>query len=538
MTKRSYNATLLFASALVLLASLNANRLDAQNKKFTAPPKLIVGIAVDQLRTDYLYALQDKFGENGFKKLLKNGLVYEQVTFDVDDPDATAALAVLATGSYPFYNGIPSDTIYNPQMLRRQSVFFDKRYTGINTEGNYSPKALISTTIADELKTASYDASKVYSISPDPESAIINAGHTSDGAIWLDNKTGLWSSTSYYNNFPRYIARQNSRGPLFLELNKAEWEPMMAYNGHLDIMPYHYATKPFKHSFYRYGQPCYSWVKTSPIINDAIVDIVGLFLKNEYLGLNEHTDMLQLTLYAGTFMRERPELYAEELQDSYLRLDQSIANLLDAIDKQVGLDNAFIYLTGTGDTNDNTTDVDGTLIGEFNANRCAALLNSYLISLYGQGQWVDRFDDNQIYLNHDEIEDHKLILSVVQKAAAEFVSLFSGVGDVVTAHQIFHEDFSQRIKRMRNGYFRATGGDLMVMLQPGWALKINDNTPARPQIRHDVAPGPAIIFAPGTVPSQKVTTPVDATAIAPTIAHYIRIRAPSGCTQAPLQLSK
>ncbi|MDE6836280.1 MAG: alkaline phosphatase family protein, partial [Muribaculaceae bacterium] len=41
----------------------------------TAPgrPKLVVGIVVDQLRTDYIEFLRDYFGESGFRKLMKEG---------------------------------------------------------------------------------------------------------------------------------------------------------------------------------------------------------------------------------------------------------------------------------------------------------------------------------------------------------------------------------------------------------------------------------------------------------------------------------
>lgn len=39
-----------------------------------ARPRLVVGIVVDQLRTDYLQYLQGLFGESGFKRLMKEGL--------------------------------------------------------------------------------------------------------------------------------------------------------------------------------------------------------------------------------------------------------------------------------------------------------------------------------------------------------------------------------------------------------------------------------------------------------------------------------
>ena len=38
-----------------------------------ARPKLVVGIVVDQMRWDYLMRYQSRYGEGGFKRLMKNG---------------------------------------------------------------------------------------------------------------------------------------------------------------------------------------------------------------------------------------------------------------------------------------------------------------------------------------------------------------------------------------------------------------------------------------------------------------------------------
>ena len=35
-------------------------------------PQLVVGITVDQMRSDYIYALQQLFGEKGFKRVMRN----------------------------------------------------------------------------------------------------------------------------------------------------------------------------------------------------------------------------------------------------------------------------------------------------------------------------------------------------------------------------------------------------------------------------------------------------------------------------------
>lgn len=526
----NYNKSLL-TTTLFLLVSANILAADQTGKGLS--PKLIIGITVDQLRTDYLYALENQLCEGGLKMLLNKGVVYEQVVFDIDNPDATAAMAILATGAYPFQNGIPSREVFNTQNQRRQSIFADKDYLGNFTEANYSARALNSTTLSDELMNASDNTSRIYSIAPSPEAAIIGAGHTANCAFWIDDKQGKWASSTYYRNFPNYIERKNKDKPLAYHLSEAVWQPMHK-NRQLTIMPYHYSVNGFNHVFYEHGQPVYSWFKSSPLVNDAIVELSKVLLTTGALGNGKNTDMLQLTLYCGTWLHDSPEKFAEELQDIYLRVDQSIKNLLEIVDQKVGLDNTFIYLTGTGETEQLRQQIDGTCVGTFTASRCTSLLNSYLVSLYGKGNYVTDFIDYQIYLDHRGIEQKNLKLSDVQQAAAEFVMMFSGVEDVVTQYQILHQDVNERIKRMRRAYDRKSGGDLMVSLQPGWSFKYKDNSKEQPQTRHDIAPGPAILFYPSKLSHRKVSTPVDAALISPTVANAIRIRAPSGCKFAPM----
>ena len=65
-----------YSVLFLLLSSLVVN---AQTKPATPPakgttkPKLIVGIVIDQMRYDYIYRFWDKFGNDGFKKLVNQG---------------------------------------------------------------------------------------------------------------------------------------------------------------------------------------------------------------------------------------------------------------------------------------------------------------------------------------------------------------------------------------------------------------------------------------------------------------------------------
>ena len=103
--------------------------------------------------------------------------------------------------------------------------------------------------------------------------------------------------------------------------------------------------------------------------------------------------------------------------------------MIDKIDKKVGLHNTLIVFTGSGYYKSEEEYAEGLSLisGEFHPKRCIALLNMYLMAIYGQQHnWVKGYYNNQIYLNRKAIEDAKLDLTVIQEKAAEFLREFSG----------------------------------------------------------------------------------------------------------------
>ncbi|MEG1187009.1 MAG: alkaline phosphatase family protein, partial [Bacteroidales bacterium] len=175
-------------SLIVVLAATNLNA-----QQISGLPKLVVGITVDQLRGDYLNYLYQAFGEKGFKRLMENGLLYENVAFNFERPDRASAMATLFTGAYPNVNGIIANTFFNTANLRTESIMHDLKYMGNYTGLSVSPNRILSSTLTDELKVASNGLSRIYAIAPDMEQALIGGGHAADGAFWIDNINGKWA---------------------------------------------------------------------------------------------------------------------------------------------------------------------------------------------------------------------------------------------------------------------------------------------------------------------------------------------------------
>ena len=143
-----------------------------------------------------------------------------------------------------------------------------------------------------------------------------------------------------------------------------------------------------------------------------------------------------------------------------MRLDRSIADLLEVLDKKVGLQNVLIFVTSTGYIDSESPDsglykVPG---GEFYLNRCAALLNMYLMATYGEGKYVEAHHNQQIYLNHKLLEKKELNLAEIQQKSAEFLMQFSGVNEAYSANRLLLGSWTPEIYKIRNGYHRKRSG--------------------------------------------------------------------------------
>src|SRR5215472_12927286 len=74
---------LLVSLYLTSLAASGAQRRATGQKREAAParPKLIVGIVIDQFRYDYLTRYTELFGEDGFKRLMREGAFFENANY-------------------------------------------------------------------------------------------------------------------------------------------------------------------------------------------------------------------------------------------------------------------------------------------------------------------------------------------------------------------------------------------------------------------------------------------------------------------------
>src|SRR4051812_5312582 len=164
-------------------------------------PKLVVGIVVDQMRWDYLYRFYDRYGNDGFRRMLREGFSCEN-TFIPYIPTYTApGHSCVYTGSVPALNGIISNNWYDRSTKKIVYCTDDDTAQTIGSNsvaGKMSPANMWSNTVTDELRLATNFRNKTISIAIKDRGAILPGGHTSNGSYWFDNATGGWISSSFY----------------------------------------------------------------------------------------------------------------------------------------------------------------------------------------------------------------------------------------------------------------------------------------------------------------------------------------------------
>ncbi len=449
-------------------------------------PRLVVNIAIDQLRTDYIESFQSLYGNDGFKKIMQDGLLYTNALYPFTPVDRASAIASINTGTTPCYNGIVGEQWFDRSSLRPTSCADDNNYNGLLTQETASAQNITTTTLSDELKIGTKGKAFVYSIAERKDAAVIPAGHNADGAFWVNNRENCWCTSTYYSK----------KAPKWLE----------TYN--LYNTPYN---------------------KNSNI-NEQITNLAIQCISANSMGKDETTDMLFITYNAAPYIDKKGN---EDCKEIYINLDKYIGRLIKNLQTSVGLDKVLFVVTGTGYYNQlNISDKNFRLPGgTIYINRTANLLNMYLGALYGSDKYIEGYLNNQIYLNHKLIDNKRLNIQEITELSKSFVRQCQGVANAFSADNIMSV-YSPELDNIRRGLYLSRCGDILIEAAPGWNF-MNEDTQQQFSQSSSYLETP-IIFYGFKIKGKKITTQVSVEKISPTIAKTIQIRAPNGCKEAPL----
>ena len=313
-----------------------------------APPRLILFLVVDQCRADYLERFRPLL-RHGLKRLLDEGVSFNDFHHHHAISKTAPGHATLVTGVHPSRHGVISNRWFDPEEGKEIEAVDDSAY-----DGGVSPRTLLASTLGDWLKAAYPDA-KVFGASAKDRSAILLVGKGADGAFWFDDESGHYETSSYYlEEEPGWLKAFNAP-PNVDRYFGALWEPLpetreaIATYGLIEADRGLF-TRAFPHSLGRastapdkyFYEAAYDW---SPFMDSVLGDFAQLLIDKEQIGMDEVPDFLGLSFSSVDKVGHRFGPDSPELLDTLLRVDEVLGQLLDFVDRRIGLDRVIVSLS-------------------------------------------------------------------------------------------------------------------------------------------------------------------------------------------------
>ena len=515
---------------LLILFILSGFSLCFAQERQSEPPRLVVGIKIDGLQADHLTKMWQYITPGGFRKIVSESAFVQRLEHNIVSAGNAADAATFMTGSYPFYHGVSGNYYYSSQENQVVSVLFDKNQTGIGTKEKFSAHRLLSSTFTDELMMNNA-LSQVHSVAIEAEDAIILGGHTATSVSWIDDTTNRWVTTAYYSKgLSRWADLMNANGT-FKELSTEKWTPSASISTYINSAVKGSRTAAFSYNPTDRREPntAKTLLKNTPAANTLVTELARTIFEKEQLGTDKFTDALMIHYTVKIPNQITSSLNFAEQEDMYIRLDRNIQSLLHTITSRVGADKLLVFVVGSGSDVHSPIELGKNRIpaGLFNADKALALLNTYLMALYGQEKWISGYYGKNIFLNNKKIEDNKLNRIEFQSRITEFLLEFEGVQAAYTSSEMmkFSGEYSDPRTKFRNSYHKKTSGDIIITLMPGW-IEVDNKGHVVGDASNPQVFVPFYLMGNGIKP-QQLTGIYSSTDIAPTISGLLGIPQPN-----------
>ncbi len=505
-------------------------------------PKLVVGIVVDQMRMEYLYRFSPYFSENGFKRLINQGFLYTNMHYNYVPTHTAPGHASIYTGTTPSNHGIIGNSWFNRSLKKEMYCTEDSSVQPLgdpekNEEGLMSPKNLLSTTITDELRLSTNFRGKVFGVSMKDRGAILPAGHFANRAYWLSNNGNFISSTFYGKDFPQWVTSYNQEKKHMKYIQEG-WkllkDPTVYKESLTDENPYEImpsakdkkAVFPYdlKSAYEKDGAKI---LKATPFANSMVADFAKELLVQEQLGKDEDTDFLTVSFSATDVIAHLTGPRSMETEDTYLRLDETLADFLSYLDAKVGKGKYLVFLTSdhSGAENPLFLHDKGYEVSSIDYKEVTRQLKDFSVKTFGKDFIVSYYTQN-VFLDEEAIaqagKDKKEIISKL----VDYIETLPGVKRAYTEEQILNASpTDEHASMIFRGYDKTQNGQIYVLQKPAYMEYMVQGTTHGSSYAYDTHV-PAIFYG-WKIPYGVSHKKEFITEIAPTLSQKISITFPN-----------
>ena len=488
----------------------------------TEAPRLVLLVAVDQMRYDYLPRFAAGF-TGGLRRLWREGAVFTNAHLDHYPSVTAVGHSAMLTGAPPSISGIVGNDWYDRALKRNVTSVEDPgtRLLGAGEGAGSSPHRLRVSTVGDELKMA-HPGSRVISLSYKDRSAILMGGRTADLALWWDAKTGAFVSSSWYGaELPTWAVAFNAGRPADAWRGR-EWRGVGAGGESGPVLARMPETP---------GPAYYESLYSSPFGVDLLVSLAEAALEGERLGRREATDILALSFSCNDGVGHDKGPHSAEIRDITVRTDLALEGLLASIDLRVGLARTLVVVTadhGVAPVPEQMT-AWKMPAGRLTRADLEKAATGALEKAFGPGPWLEGRAGSALYLNRALIAERGLDPAAVERVVASGAEALAPVWRAYTRSQLLEgrvppDPWSRRVLV---SFHRERSGDVDVLLEPYW-MSATAGTTHGTAYSYDTHV-PLMLMGPGIRPGRQDRTVV-LNDLAPTLATLLGIETPSGAS--------
>jgi hypothetical protein len=475
-----------------------------------ASPRLVLLIAVDQFRYDYLTRFRADF-TRGLDRLLREGAVFTNANLQHYPTVTAVGHSTMLTGAIPSISGIIANDWYDRETRKNVESIFDPTVEprGAEDAQGASPRRLLVSTVADELKLAGRP-SRAFGLSLKDRSAILTVGRMADGAYWWNSKNGAFiSSTWYAPDLPGWVRDFNARRVADGFAGR-EWA-----GGKLPTTP---------------GSELYSAVQASPFGNELLLALAQAALAGENLGCFEGTDVLSVSFSSNDSVGHRKGPHSPEVAEITRDTDRILGLLLAAVDRQVGLSRTVVALTADHGVSPVPEFLAARKMpgGRLGRAKLVEPIAEALEAAFGPGVWIEGRAGSSLYLNRDLAREKGIDLGTVAEEAAEAARTLPPVYRAITREQLLRGNVPDDpwCRKVARGFHPDRSGDVEILLYPYWIGSEGDGTSHGSAYSYD-SHIPLVLMGPGVRPG-RYREAVALNDLAPTLATLLEIETPSG----------
>ena len=401
--------------SLILLPSVSV----AAQARTAPPPRLVLAIAVDQFRPDYLDRWRTQF-TGGLARLLKEGVFYPHGEQDHALTETAPGHSTMMSGRSPASTGIVTNDLGVPDSTMP--------LIGSPTTGA-SPRRFVGTTLLDWL-VARDPATRALSVSRKDRGAILPVGKSKQPVFWW--ASGHFTTSRYYaDTLPSWVVAWNARDPVG-KLKGTTWTLSRA-----DSFYHENDDRPFEHGGRDYLFPhlivadsarAASAIVDYPVMDSLTLDFALAGIRALQIGKRNGVDFVSISLSTTDAVGHSFGQGSREIHDQVLDVDRWLGSFLDSLSKIVPLDQVIISLTADHGSTEFPAAGKG---GKANIAPVARNLNTWAKD-HAMPDLRAVADQGLIYGNFAALAERGLNIDSLAEATAAEIAKLAGIKHVYT----------------------------------------------------------------------------------------------------------